>query len=144
MDFFERITTGAGALLDLTEDRRYAWLLAAAGLLLTALCWYVALGAPDLVESLLGSRSVGDDGFQSRPSRLVGTVLLLITVGAPFIAIQAASTAFAPDDAGAAAEELDPAFGFLARSRAERQRRVRLGAAVAGVLNLILLVLASQ
>jgi hypothetical protein len=141
MDLFERITTG---LLDLTEDRRYAWFFAAAGLLVTAACWYVALGPPELVDTLLGSPAFGDDGFQRRPPRLAQFLVLVITVGAPFIAIQAASSAVASDDAGATAADSDPAFGFLARSRADRQRRVRLVAAMAGVLNLIMLFLASQ
>lgn len=143
MDFFERVTTGVEGLIELTEDRRYAWLLAAAGLLVTAVCWYVALGAPDLMQSLYGPSAADDDGPRRGPLRLVAILTALVTIGGPFIAIQAAASAFAPDGSRSEAGS-DPVFNYMARNQADRQRRVRLGAAIVGVTNLFLLWIFSQ
>jgi hypothetical protein len=140
---FERIKVSLGNLLDMAENRRYAWLVAIAGLLVTASCWYIALGEPELAQGLFQSAGISQDELHGRPSRLIGLLILLITVGVPFFAVQAAVSLFGRGIAEAE-DESDPVFVFVARNRAERQRRVRLVAAMAGVLNLIMLIIASQ
>ena len=69
--------------------------------------------------------------------KLVGILTAVVTIGAPFIAVQAAATLAAREAKNP--DPSDPVFSFEARNRGDRQRRVRLAAAIAGVLNLMLL-----
>jgi hypothetical protein len=132
----ERLKHSAESLVGLSEDRSAAWILAVAGVLVTALCWYVALAMPDLVVSV--------DEFPGGRSRAMVLLIVFVTIAGPFLAVRGALTLLSREDATSDESGSDPTFNFMVRARADRQRRVLLTAAIAGVANLFLLYVVSQ
>ena len=136
MSIVERLKHSAESLATLSEDRSAAPVLAVAGVIVTALCWYVAIAMPELVAS--------DDEFPGPRSRIMALLIAFVTIAGPFLAVRGASTLASREDATSEETGSDPTFSFMARARADRQRRVLLTAAIAGVANLFLLYVVSQ
>jgi hypothetical protein len=136
MFILERLKHSVESMVDLSEDRSAARVLVVAGVLVTALCWYVAIAMPELV--------VIEDESSGRRTRFMALLIMIVTIAGPFIAVQALWTLLSREDPTSEGMESDPTFSFMARARADRQRRVLLSAAIAGVANLFLLYVVSQ
>ena len=127
MTVLDRAVDLVGTTLDLGEDRRRAWFVSLAGVVATALCWWIAIVVSVPAQAVL-DRS-------DRTGVLIGLAFLLVVIAGPFVAAFAALQAISPKPASAA--ETEPAF--MARNpglaESDRRRRIGLASALVAVIN---------
>ena len=109
MFILERLKHSVESMVDLSEDRSAARVLVVAGVLVTALCWYVAIAMPELV--------VIEDESSGRRTRFMALLIMIVTIAGPFIAVQALWTLLSREDPTSEGMESDPTFSFMARVR---------------------------
>ena len=105
--------------LDAARAGRAAWIVAAAGALATLAGWWIAV-TPEIREGA--------------NLDLLRHFFNLSVIAAPFVTVYAGWHALAPTHA-TTTEEIGVMAGYAAQAAADRQRRMRLVAALAGVLN---------
>jgi len=121
--------------LDLGEDRRKAWLVATAGLIITVACWWIAL-ATDPSDPI----PVGGGRSQSNPVLMIGR--MVVVLAGPFLMVAALLQAARRRDEPDTWNDTGLLFNQGARVGAQRRRRAVFAAALITIVNAIALILA--
>jgi hypothetical protein len=124
----QRALDGVSAALDFAESRPRAWLVAAAGVVITVGCWWIVLTSPAEL-------------FR-QPNKFLTAVLMAAVLAGPFLMVAALAQAVRRDGAEDTWSDSGLLFNEGGRIGADRRRRAILSAALLSVLNAFILFLA--